>query len=193
MASGLITSWQIEGENVEVVTDFLLLGSKITADKTRRRLLLGRKAMTNPDSVWKSRDITLPTKSRTWLSDWTELMVFPVVMCNCESWTIKKTECQRIDAFELWCAEDSWKSLGQQEDQTSQSYGKSTLNIHWKDCCWSWSSSILVIWGKQLTQWKSPWCWERLRAEGEEGIRGWDGWVASPKQWTQTWANFGRW
>ena len=198
MASSLITSWQIEGENVEVVTDFLLLGSKITADKIRRWLLLGSKAMTNLDSVWKSRDITLPTKSWTWLSDWTELkwtelMVFPVVTCNCESSTIKKTECQRIDAFELWCAEDSWKSLGQQEDQTSQSYGKSTLTLHWKDCCWRWSSSILVIWGKQLTQWKSPWCWERLRAEGEEGIRGWDGWGASPKQWTQTWANFGRW
>ena len=69
---------------------------------------------------------------------------------------------------------------------------KSTLNTHWKDWCWSWSSSILVIWFEQLTHWKSPWCWERLRAEGEEGVRGWDGWMASMMQWTWTWANFGR-
>ena len=84
--------------------------------------------------------------------------------------------------------EDSWKPLGQ-HDQISQSYGKSTLNTHWKDWGWSWSSSILVIWFEQPTQWKSPWCWERLRAEGEKGIRGWDGWTASLTQWTWTWAN----
>ena len=64
---------------------------------------------------------------------------------------------------------------------------------HWKDWCWRWSSSILVTWCKQLTHWKSPWCWERLRAEGKEGVRGWDGWMASPMQWTWTWANFRRW
>ena len=69
---------------------------------------------------------------------------------------------------------------------------KSTLNTHWQDWCWRWSSSILVIWSKQPTHWKSPWCWERLRAEGEEGIRGWDGQMASPKQWIWTWANFRR-
>ena len=98
VASGPITAWQIEGENVEVVTDFLFWGSKITADsdcshKIRRQLLLGRKAMTNLDSVMKSRDITLLTK----------VMVFPVVNNGCENWTINKAECQRIDAFELWC------------------------------------------------------------------------------------------
>ena len=70
---------------------------------------------------------------------------------------------------------------------------KSTLNTHWQDWCWRWSSSILVIWSKQPTHWKSPWYWERLRAEGEEGIRGRDGWVASPVQWTWTWADFRRW
>ena len=96
------------------------------------------------------------------------------------------------DAFEL-CAEDSWKPLGQQGDQTSQLWGRSTLNIHWKDGCWSWSSSILVIWCEQTTHWKSPWCWERLRAEGEKGIRGWDGWTASVTKWRWTWTNFGRW
>ena len=107
MASGPITAWQIEGEKVEVVTDFLFLGSKITADgdcshEIRRQLLLGRKAMTNLDSVLKSRDITLPTKVHI-----VKAMVFPVVTYGCESWTIKKAECQRIDAFELWC----WRRL----------------------------------------------------------------------------------
>ena len=101
MASGPITAWQIEGEKVEVVTDFLFLGSKITVDgdcrlEIRRQLLLGRKAMTNLDSVLKSRDITLLTKVHI-----VKAMVFPVVMYSCESWTIKKAECQRIDAFEL--------------------------------------------------------------------------------------------
>ena len=108
MASGPITAWQIEwGGNVEVVTDFLLLGSKITADgdcshEIRRRLLFGRKAMTNLDSVLKSRHITLPTKVRI-----VKAMVFPVVMYGCERWIIKKAECQRIDASELWC----WRRL----------------------------------------------------------------------------------
>ena len=101
MASGPTTSWQIEGEKVEVVTKFLFLGSKITSDddcshEVRRRLLLGRKAMTNLDSVLKSRDITLPTKVCI-------VKAIMVVMYDCESWTIKKVECQRIDAFELWC------------------------------------------------------------------------------------------
>ena len=103
MASGPITSWQIEGENVEAVIDFLFLCSKITVDEDcsheiRRRLLLGRKAMTKLDIVLKSRDITLPTKGRI-----VKAMVFPVVMYSCESWSIKKAEHQRIDAFELWC------------------------------------------------------------------------------------------
>ena len=107
MASGPITSWQIVGEKVEVVTDFLFLGSKITADsdcsyETRRRLLLGRKAMTNLVSVLKSRGITLPTKVRI-----VKAMVFPVVTYGCESWIVKKAEHQRIDAFELWC----WRRL----------------------------------------------------------------------------------
>ena len=102
MASGPITSWQIDGETMETVTDFILRGSKITPDgdcshKIKRCLLLGRKAMTNLDSILKSRDITLPTKVRL-----VKAVVFPVVMYGCESWTIKKAECRRIDAFELW-------------------------------------------------------------------------------------------
>ena len=88
--------------------------------------------------------------------------------------------------------EDSWESLELQRDPTCQSYGKSTLNTHWKDWCWSWNSSILVFWCKQPTHWKSPWCWGGLMAE-EEGVRGWDGWMASLMQWTWTWANFRKW
>ena len=107
MASGLITSWQIDGETVETAADFIFLGSKITADgncshEIKRHLLLGRKVMTNLDSILKSRDITLPTRVHL-----VKAMVFPVVMYGCESWTIKKAECRRIDAFELWC----WRRL----------------------------------------------------------------------------------
>ena len=103
MASGPITSWQIDGETMETVTDFILGGSKVTANgdcshEIKRCLLLGRKVMTNLDSILKSRDITLPTKVHI-----VKVMAFPVVMYGCESWTIKKAEHQRIDAFELWC------------------------------------------------------------------------------------------
>ena len=107
MASGPITSWQIDGEIVDTVADFIFLGSKITADgdcshEIKRRLFLGRKVMTNLDSILKSRNITLPTKVCL-----VKAMVFPVVMYGCETWTLKKAEHQRIDAFELWC----WKRL----------------------------------------------------------------------------------
>ena len=103
MASGPITSWEIDGETVEIVSDFIFLGSKITADgdcshEIKRCLLLGRKVMTNLDSTFKSRDISLPIKVHL-----VKAVVFPVVMYGCESWTVKKAECQRIDAFELWC------------------------------------------------------------------------------------------
>ena len=120
IASGPITSWQIDGETVETVTDFISLGSKITSDgdcshEIKRHLLLGRKAMTNLDNIIKSKDFTLPTKIRL-----VKAMVFPVVVFGRESWTIKKVECQRIDAFELWC----WRRLLRVPciaDQTSQS------------------------------------------------------------------------
>ena len=107
MASGPITSWQKDGETMETVSDFIFWGSKITtggdcSHEIKRCLLLGRKAMTNLDSILKSRDITLPTKVRL-----VKGMVFPIVMYGCESWTIKKAKCQRIDAFELWC----WRRL----------------------------------------------------------------------------------
>ena len=107
MVSGPITSWEIDGDRVETVTDFIFWGSKITADgdcshEIKRRLLLGRKVMTNLDSIFNRRDINLLTKVRL-----VKAMVFPVVMYGCESWTVKKDECRRIDAFELWC----WRRL----------------------------------------------------------------------------------
>ena len=133
MASSPITSWQIDGKTVETVADFILGGSKITEDgdcshEIKRHLLLGRKVMTNLDSMLKSRDTTLSTKIHL-----VKAMVFPVVMYGCESWTIKKAECQRIDAFELWC----WRRLLRVPWTTrrfNQSILKrSVLGVHWKD------------------------------------------------------------
>ena len=125
LASGPITSWQIDGETMETVTDFILLGSKIMADgdcshEIKRCLLLGRTVMTNLDSILKSRDITLPTKVHV-----VKAMVCPVVMYGCESWTIKKAECQRIDAFELWC----WRRLV----RVPWTARRSALGFLWKE------------------------------------------------------------
>ena len=121
MAFGPIASWQIDGETMETVTDFILGGSKITADgncshEIKRRLLLGRNIMTNLDSILKSRDITFPTKVHL-----VKAMAFPVVMYGCESWTIKKAEHRRTDALNCGVGEDSWESLGLQGDPTSPS------------------------------------------------------------------------
>ena len=128
MASGPITSWEIDGETMETVRAFILRGSKITVDgdcshEIKRRLLLGRKAMTNLVSILKSRDITLPAKVHL-----VKAMAFPVVMYGCESWTIKKAKCRRIDAFELWC----WRRL-LRVLWTARRCNQSILNIHWKD------------------------------------------------------------
>ena len=133
MASNPITSWQIDGETVETVADLILLGSKITAygdcsHETKRCLLLGRKVITNLDSIFKSRDITLPTKVRL-----VKAMVFPVVMYGCESWTLKKVEHRRTDAFELWC----WRRL-LRVSWTARRSNQSILKeispgVHWKD------------------------------------------------------------
>ena len=126
-------SWEIDGETVETVSDFIFGGSKITADgdcshEIKRCLLPGRKVMTDLDSTLKSRDITLPTKVCL-----VKAMVFPVVMCGCESWTVKKAECQRIDAFELWC----WRRLLRvpwTARRSNQSILKETVpGVHWKD------------------------------------------------------------
>ena len=155
-------------------------GSKIIADddyshEIKRCLLLGRKAMTNLDSILKSTDITLLTKVHL-----VKAMIFPVVMHGCESWTIKKAEHWRNDAFELWC----WRRLLRVPWTawiSNQSILKeSVLNIHWKDWCWSWNSNTLATWCEELTHLKRPWCWEILKAGREGDNRGWDGWMASP-------------
>ena len=157
MASGPITSWQIEGEKVEVVIDFLFLGWKITADSNcsheiKRHLLLGRKAMTNLGSILKSRNIIFAAKVCV-----VKPMVFPEVMCRCESWTNKKAECQRVYAFKFWLEKTLESPLDCKEIKPVER--KSTLNIYWKDWCWSWNSNNLATWCEELTLWKRPWCW----------------------------------
>ena len=160
---------------METVSDFIFGGSKITADgdcshEIKRRLLLGRKVMTNLDSILKSREITLPTKARL-----VKAMVFPVVIYGCEIWTIKKAEHQRIDAFELWC----WRRLlrvpwtARRSNQSilkeiSPQYSLEGLMLKLK-------LQYLATWWEELTPWKRPWCWERLKAGGEGDDRGWDG------------------
>ena len=142
--------------------------------------------MTNLDSILKSRDITLLTKVCL-----VKAMVLPGVMSECKSWTIKKAECRRIDAFELWC----WRRLLRvpwTARRSNQSILK-VLAVHWKDWCWSYNSNTLATSCKELSHLKRPWCWERLRAGGEGDDRGWDGWMASPTQWTWVWVNSGSW
>ena len=184
MASGPITSWEIDGETVETVVDFIFLGSKITADgdcshEIKRRLFLGRKVMTNLDSILKSRDITLSQKVHL-----VKAVVFPVVMYGCESWIVKKAEHWRIDAFELW----SWRRL---------------LRVPWtaRRSVWMFigrtdaEAETPVLWPPYVKSWlivKDPDAgrdWGRRRRDD----RGWDGWMASPTRWTWVWINSGSW
>ena len=184
MASGPITSWQIDEETMETVTDFIFLGSINTADidcsyEIKRRLLLRRKVMTNLHSILKRRDITLPSKFCL-----VETRVFPVVMDECESWTIKKAKCWRTDVFELWC----WRRLLRVPWTASRSnqfilkeispeYSLAGLMLYW-------NSNTLATWCRELTHWKSAWCWEWLKMGRQVDNRGWDGWMASPTRWT---------
>ena len=179
MASGPITSWEIDGETVETVSDFIFCGSNITADgdcshEIKRHLLLGRKVMTNLDCILKSRDITLPTKVRL-----VNAMVFPVVTYGCESWTTKKPEHRSTDAFELWC----WRRrpLDCKEIQpVHPKENQSWIFIGRTDA----EAETPVLWPPDVKNWhwKRPWCWERLRAGGEGNDREWDGWMASLTQ-----------
>ena len=144
------------------------------------------KAMMNLDSILKSRDITLLTKVHL-----VKAMVFPLVMYGGESWTIKKAEHQRTDAFELWC----WRWLLRvpwATRRSNQSIG-SALGFLWREWCWSWNSRTLATSCDELTHWKGPWCWERLRVGGEGEDRGWDGWMASLTWWTCIWVSSGSW
>ena len=186
VSSSSVTSWHIDGETMETVTGFILLGFKINADgdcshEIKRRLFLGRKAMTNPDSILKSRDITLPTKVHL-----VKAMVFLVVMC--ESLIIKKVEGGSTDAFELWC----WRRLSA-VPWTARRSNQSIL----KEISPEYSLEGLMLklqlqyfvatWCKELTCWKRPWCRERLKAGKEGDDRGWDGGMAAPTRWTWVW------
>ena len=178
---------------METVTDFIFLGSKITADgdcshEIKRCLLIGRKVMTNLDSILKSRDITLPTKVHRVKS-----MVFPVVIYGCENWTIKKAECRRTDAFELWCWRrllrvpwTAWRSNQSILKEISPEYSLEELML-------KLMLQYFGTWCEELTHLKRLWGWERLKAGGEGDDRGWDGWMASPTRWTWVWASSGSW
>ena len=193
MASSPITSWQIDGETV---ADFLFLGSKITADgdcshEIKRRLLRGRKVMTNLDSILKSRDITLPTKVHL-----VKAMVFPVVMYGCESWTIKKPECQRIDAFELWY----WRRLLRVPWTARRSNQSILKEIILKEISPGCSLEGLML--KLKLQYFGHLMWRadslektlmlgKIKGDRRKGQQRMSGWMASPTQWTWVWVNSG--
>ena len=144
--------------------------------------------MTNLDSILKSRDITLPTKVCL-----VKAMVFPVVMYGCESWTVKKAEHRRIDAFELWCWRRLLRVPWAARYPTSPFWRRSAPGVLWKEWCQSWNSSTLATSCEEQTHWKRLWCWEGMGAGGEGDDRGWDGWMASLTQWTWVWVNSGSW
>ena len=144
--------------------------------------------MSKLHSILKSRDITLLTRVHL-----VKAMVFPVVVYGCESWTIKKAEHQRIDAFELWCSRRllrvPWTTSRSNQSilkEISPEYSLEGLS-------WSWNSNTLATWWEELTHWKRPWCWGRLKTGGEEDDRGWDGWMASLTLWTRVWVSSGNW
>ena len=185
MASGPITSWEIDGKTMETVTDFIFLVSKITQDGDcshgiKRHLLLGWKTMTNLDSILKSRDIICLQRSV-----YSKLWFFSSHVWMWES-----------DHKESW-APKNWCFWTVVLEKTLESLldckELSVLNIHWKDWCWSWNFNTLANWCEVLTHWKIPWRWERLKA-GEEGDdREWDGRMASLTQWIWVWACSGSW
>ena len=188
---------------METVTDFIFGSSKITADgdsshEIKRHLLLGRKVMTNLDSILKTIALTRWTFVGKVMSLFFNMLsrlvitFFPVVMYGCESWTIKKAEHWRIDAFEVWY----WRRLlrvlwiARRSNQSILKEISPGCSLDW---CWGWSSNTLATWCEELTHWKRPWCWEGLRAGGEEDNRGWDGWMASSTCWTWVWMDSGSW
>ena len=193
MASSPITSWKRDGKTMETVTDFTFLGSKSTADgdcshEIQRCLLLGRKAMTNLDSILESRDITLPTNVHI-----VKVMLFPGVVYRCERWTIKKPECWRIDAFELWC----WRRLLRVPWPAKRS-NQSIL----KEISPEYTMEGLML--KLKLQYSGHLLWrtgslektlmmEKIEGRRRRGNRGQDGWKASPTQWTWVWASSRSW
>ena len=146
------------------------LGTVNCSQEIKRCLLFGRKAMNNLHSIIKGKDITLPTKIHI-----VKAIFFPVVMYGCESWTIKKADCWRTDAFELWCWTRFLRVPWTARRSNQSILKKINPSVFWKDWCWSWSSNTLTTWCKEPTHWKTPWCWERLKAKVEDRGRGWDG------------------
>ena len=192
MASGAITLWQIDGETMEMVTDFIFLDSKITADdnwshEIKRCLLFGKKAMTNLDSILKSRDTTFPTKVHP-----LKAVVFPVVMHGCGIWTIKISEPRRIDAFELWC----WRLL--RVPWTARNSFQSIL----KEISPEFSLEGLILKLKlqyfdhlmrRTDSFEKTLMTGKIEGRGEGDERGWDGWMASPAWWIWIWASSRSW
>ena len=189
MSSCPTTSWQINGETMETLRDFIFLGSKITADgelhEIKRHLLLVRKAMTNLDSILKSRDITLPTKVSL-----VKAMVFPVVMYGCESWALQKAEHWRINVFELWC----WRRLLSVPWTASRS-SQSILKEVSPEYSLEGLMLELKLWPPDAKDWligKDPDAGKCGRKE-EKRMTGWDGWMASLTQWTWVWISSESW
>ena len=163
------------------MTDFIFGGSKITIDgdcghEMNSRLLLGRKATSNLDSILKSRDIPLLTKVRL-----VKAMVFPVVLYGCESWTVNKCECWRIDAFELWWWRRLLRVLWAAKRSNQSILKEISPDYSLQGLMWKWNYNALATWCEELTHLQRPRCWKRLKA-GEGDNRGWDGWMASPTQ-----------
>ena len=189
MASSSITSWQIDRETVETVADFILGGSKITADgdcshEINRQLLLGGKVMTNLDSMLKSGDITLPTKVHLF-----KAVVFPVVMYGCESWTVIKAECWRIDAFELWC----WRRL-LRVPWTARRSNQSILKEISPRCSLEGLRLKLKLqYFGHLMQRADPDAGRDWGQEEKGATEVWDGWMASLTRWTWVWVSSGSW
>ena len=182
MANGVDSFSSVQFSSVHLLSRVRLFATPWIAAR------LGRKVMTNLDSIFNSRDITLPTKVHL-----VKVMFFPVVMYGCESWTVKKAEHWRIDAFELWC----WRRV-LRVPWIARRSNYSILKEISPDCSleglmWSWNSNTWATWCEELTHWKRPWCWEGLGAGGEGDYRGWDGGMASPTRWTWVWLNSGSW
>ena len=200
MASGPITSWQIEGETMETVTDFIFLGSKITADgyysPEIKHLLLGRKVMTNLDSIFKSRDITFFDKDQSSQGyGFSSVHVWMWELDHKESWALK-------NAFEPWC----WKWILRvpwTARRSNQAIVKAIIpEYSLERLMLKLKCQYFGYLCEEVTDWKRSWCWERLKVGGEGADRGWDGWMASPTQWSQThfesnskwvWVNSRRW
>ena len=181
------------GETVETVADFILGGSKITADgdgshEIKRRLLLGRKVMTNLDSIFKSRDITLPTKVRL-----VKAMVFPVVMYGCESWTIKKAEYRRINPFELWCGRRPLRVPWTAKRSNQSILKEISPGCSLEGLMLKLKLQYFVHLMQRADSLEKTLILQKIEGRTKGDNRGWDGWMASPIQWTWVWVDSGSW